>query len=391
MVFSKKKIDGMRIGIDARMYRESGIGRYIRNLIAHLQILDQKNEYFIFLRKPEYENLVYNTENFHKVLADFSWYGFSEQVRFPKLLKKYNLDLVHFPHFNIPVFYKGKFVVTIHDLIHHNFRMQRATTRSKAVYVLKHKAFQYVFMTALKKSGEVITVSDYVKNELVKNWNISKDQVVVTKEAVEENIIRLSEEIKPEEILYTLKKYKIKKPYIFYVGNAHPHKNIRGLIKAFLKIKETDKNLRLVLSGHDHYFWTKIRDKYKHKDVIYTGYIEDRELVALYKAAEIFVIPSLEEGFGIPILEAFACGVPVVSSSAASLPEVGGDACIYFDPKNIGDMVEKIQSTLKNKATLKKLQEKGSARYKIFSWKKLAQSTLKVYNSLCEPKSGTGT
>src|SRR4051812_11445328 len=117
----------MRIGIDARFYSESGVGRYIRNLIKHLQELDSKNEYFIFLLKKNYDILEFKNEKFHKVLADFKWYGATEQIKLPKLLRKYDLDLVHFPHFNVPVFYKGKYVVTVHDLIHQHYKMRRAS------------------------------------------------------------------------------------------------------------------------------------------------------------------------------------------------------------------------------------------------------------------------
>src|SRR3990167_2526248 len=155
----------MRVGVDARMYRESGIGRYIRNLLAHLQKLDQENEYFIFLLEKDYKTLDFQ-KNFTKVKADFRWYTLTEQIKLPILLNQYKLDLVHFPHFNVPVFYKGKFIVTIHDLIHHRVSMKRATTHSAFIFQLKQMGYKKIFKTALEKSEKIITVSKFVKQDI---------------------------------------------------------------------------------------------------------------------------------------------------------------------------------------------------------------------------------
>ncbi|MBI2019903.1 glycosyltransferase family 4 protein, partial [Candidatus Daviesbacteria bacterium] len=179
-----------------------------------------------------------------------------------------------------------------------------------------------------------------------------------------------------------LKKMGIKSKYIFYVGNAHPHKNVEGLIKAYLLLRKKYSDLSLVLSGYDHYFWQRIKKDYKYEGIIYTGYIYDEELVALYKNASSFVMPSFEEGFGIPLLEAMACSTPVVSSNVGALSEVGGNACLYFDPHNSEDMIDKISQVLNNEKLRKDLIEKGKMRVKQFSWEKLAKETLRIYESV---------
>ncbi len=168
-----KKEDGciVRIGIDGRLWTQSGVGRYIRNLVSNLEGIDKKNEYFIFLLKKEFDQLKFQ-KNFTKVLVDFSWYGIKEQIKFPSLLKKYNLDLVHFPHFNIPIFYKDKFIVTIHDLIHQHFQMRRATTRDPIIYKIKQLGYKTVFKNAINKSSHILVPSDYVKDLLEKEWNV---------------------------------------------------------------------------------------------------------------------------------------------------------------------------------------------------------------------------
>src|SRR3989344_2518486 len=346
----------MRIGIDGRLWGEAGVGRYIRNLVRELSKIDNKNDYYLLLLKKHLGQKL--PKNFHEVEADFRWYGAAEQRQLPKLLKSLNLDLVHFPHFNIPVFYSGKFVVTIHDLIHQHHKMNRATTLNPLIYKLKHMAYNHAFKTSLKKSQKIITVSEFVKKQLKDEMGVSENKIVVTHEAVEGQLITDAAGCNQEKIKKVQEKYGITPPFIYYVGNAHSHKNVEGLIKAFLELRKKYQYLQLVLSGHDHYFWERVKKEFMDsrlrgndkgiKDVIFTGYVSDVEMVALYKSCQVYVFPSFEEGFGIPLLEAMACGAPVVSSNAASLPEIGGDAVLYFDPKNTEDMADKIQYVLNN-------------------------------------------
>ncbi len=370
----------MRIVIDARMYQESGVGRYIRNLLEQIQILDKKNKYYILNLPNESNNQVYHT-NFKNVLADFKWYSVSEQIRLPGILNKLKPDLVHFPHFNVPILYPGKFVVTIHDLIHQHFQMRRASTLNLLTYKIKQLGYNQIFKVATIKSVHILVPSNFVKGLLVDEWGVDNNKITVTKEAVGDKLLKIANKMSQVKISQVMKKFIIKPPYIFYVGNAHPHKNVEGLIKAFLLLKKKYKNLQLVLSGHDHYFWQRIKKENKYPGILYTGYVSDEEMVALYKNASCFVMPSLEEGFGIPLLEAMVCSCPVVSSNAESLPEIASDAAIYFNPHDVGDIGDKIDEVLKSEKLRKELIEKGKKRVKLFSWKKLAQQTLEVYQN----------
>lgn len=368
----------MRIVIDARMYRESGVGRYIRNLLSHIERLDKNNQYYIFLLKDDYDTLLC-PGNFHKILINFRWYGFSEQVKLPKILNELNLDLVHFPHFNVPIFYQGKFVVTIHDLIHQHFQMRRATTLDPLTYKIKQIGYRTVFKGAISRALKILVPSNYVKNLLVDEWKVEDERVVVTHEAVDDKLLSIVSSLSKKESAKVLDKFNIKRPFIFYIGNAHPHKNVEGLIRVFGELREKYSSLSLVLSGHDHYFWERIKNENPNPGIIYTGYVDDRQLVTLYRQAACFVLSSFEEGFGIPLLEAFACGCPVVSSNAGSLPEVGGDAAIYFDPHDVRDMGNKIERVLNDKNLRNELMGKGQKRVKLYSWDKLAKQTLEVY------------
>lgn len=372
----------MKIGIDARFFNESGVGRYLRNLIENLKILDKKGEYLIFLL-PKDVNGFKNTKNFQKTEADFKWYGFAEQFKFPSLIKKNRIDLMHFPHFNAPLFYPGRFVVTIHDLIHQHHSMKRSTTLNPFAFKIKQIGYRKVFKNATQKAEKVLVPSKSVQQLLISEWRVEEEKIIITPEAVDDKIIKLSKVVLKSESQRILNKFNITKPFIFYVGNAHPHKNVEGFIAAFMKLKEKYSSLKLVLSGNDHFFWQRIKSEYQNPAILYTGFISDEELVALYKEAEVFVLPSFEEGFGIPMLEAMACCCPVAASNAASIPEVGGDAAIYFNPRNIDDMAEKISEILNKKDLRKELINKGQKRVKLFSFRKLAEQTLEVYKA-CE-------
>ncbi|OGE72223.1 hypothetical protein A3H40_02480 [Candidatus Daviesbacteria bacterium RIFCSPLOWO2_02_FULL_38_15] len=370
----------MKIGIDARFFNESGVGRYLRNLIKNLQQLDKENNYFIFLMPKDFDKFV-ESKNFKKVPADFPWYGFAEQFKFPSLLRQYNLDLIHFPHFNVPIFYTGKFVVTIHDLIHQHRSMGKATTLNPFSFKIKQLGYRKVFKTAVTKSQQIFVPSNCVKKLLVEEWHTSDKKIIVTPEAVDDGIFSLVNKMTNTKVNAILKKFKIDSPFIFYVGNAHPHKNVEGLIKVFFDLNKKRQNMKLVLSGYDHFFWQRIKKQFQDTSVIFTGFVSDEQLVALYKGAQMFVTPSFEEGFGIPVLEAMVCECPVAASNTASLPEVGKDAVLYFNPHSIDDMREKINKLLNSQSLRVKLINKGKERVKKFSWKKLAQQTLEVYEA----------
>lgn len=374
----------MRIIIDARMYQQSGIGRYLRNLLINLQEIDHENEYLILHLKEDYEDVQYK-KNFHKVLADFKWYSLTEQRRLPKVLNDLRADLVHFPHFNVPVFFQGKFIVTIHDLIHQHFTMNRSSTLNPLIYFLKQAVYEKVFKFAIEKSLNILTPSNFVKNQLINEWNINSTKIEVTYEAVDDKILTIVNKMDMEDLQRIMQKFNIQPPFIFYVGNAHPHKNVEGLIKAFRSLPRFQwggndgKRWLLVLSGQDHYFWQRIRQEFQHKDIIYTGALSDEELVALYKGAEIFIMPSFEEGFGLSILEAMACGTPVLTSNIRVLREVGGEAAYYFNPESVEDMISNIVKIIENKKLREDLVKMGYRRHKMFSWEKLAKKTLEIY------------
>ena len=322
----------MRIGIDARFFGSigKGLGRYTQKLIENLVLIDSKNQYRIFLQKSNWDYLKLG-KNFKKVLADVPWYSFSEQVTLPKIFRSQNLDLLHVPHFNVPIFYnppgfnllglhersefKGEFIVTIHDLIHHQFAETSTTARNLLIFKAKRLAYRQVIAHAIKKSAKIIVPSKNIKEEVISTFRIDPSKVVVTYEAAEEE----------------------------YFDNQ----------------KLETRNLKLILVCPRDVFWKRLQEGIKEEDVedqvALTGYIPARDLASTFRQAKAYVFPSFAEGFGIPGLNAMASGLPVVCSNIQTLKEIYSDAALYFDPndpKNIADkLIEKRAG--KNLLTLK--------------------------------------
>lgn len=369
----------MKIGIDARFYGSlgKGLGRYTEKLIKYLEKIDNRNSYYILLRKENWDDYKPQKENFNKVLADYRWYTIQEQIMMPVIIKKLGVDLMHFTHFNVPFFYSGKFIVTIHDLILTKYPTQRATKLGPLKYKLKHFGYQAIIRSAIKRAKAVIAVSKYTKEEIEEHFSVAAKKIFVTHEGVDPLTLNDKD---PNHVLGS---YQIKKPYLLYVGNVYPHKNIEGLINAFEKVLVAKPDLKLVLVGKHDYFFQKIKNLVRQmgldQKVIFTGFVTDEDLPHIYINAELYCFPSFCEGFGLPALEALYSGIPVVASDNSCLPEILGRAAIYFNPNSIEQITEKINYVLDNKTISDEMIERGYEQVKIFSWEKMAKATLDLY------------
>jgi len=403
---NNKKI--YRIGIDARLYGPvgKGLGRYTKEVVDNIIKLDKENEYVIFLCKDNFDDFQILPENrarVKKVLADTRWYSLKEQFSLPGIIKKEKLDLIHFTHFNVPIFCPVKFVVTIHDLILTKYPTMRATTLGPLRYFLKNLLYKIVISTAVRRARKIITVSNFTKKDIIDNFNVSQDKVIVTYEGVsrlgrQEN--KDSRFYNIEEILNNDKKilagYKIDSPYLLYVGNAYPHKNLEGLLRVFSKIKKDDlenaKHIKLVLVGKVDYFYKRVKEFAEElglsgkdapgKQVIFPGYVMDKDLEVMYTNAIAYVFPSFYEGFGLPPLEAMAHGCPVISSDQASMPEILGPAALYFDPNDESEMEEKIKEIIMNDGLKRELVKRGFEQVERYDWEKCAEETVWIYEKV---------
>jgi glycosyltransferase involved in cell wall biosynthesis len=290
-----------------------------------------------------------------------------EQLFFPyRKLRMGKIDILHVPYLNIPVFYRGKLAVTIHDLTPLTFP-QFLPTRLHYFYC------KFMIWLACRKASVIFTDSENTKRDIMRFFNVAPNKISVTHLAAgEEFILR-----EKSDVLYLKKKYNIPadKKVILYVGNLLPHKNLNTLLKAFKLLKSND-SCNLVIAGK--IFEKRLRPDLSEQSVIYTGFVSQEELVDFYNLADLFVFPSLYEGFGLPVLEAFACGTPVACSRTSSLPETGGEAAFYFDPSDENDMAVQMEKALASKQTPEELRDYALR----FSWKKTAEQTLNALHSV---------
>lgn len=380
-----------RIGIDARFYGPigKGLGRYTQKLIENLEKISTKgglppgqdHYYYIFLRKDNFDDYKPKNKKFKKVLADYRWYTFEEQIKFPKLLSKYKLDLVHFPHFNVPLFYFGKFIVTIHDLILIHFPTRRNSTLGPILYAIKFLAYKIVIKSAIFRAKKIIAVSQFTKRDILKVYKkIPPGKIKVTYEACDDYCM-----LSPNKDKEILGRYGIIEPYIIYLGNVYPHKNPECLVLAFRELAKKQKKINLVFVGGEDYFYLRLKKfagQYNLKNILFSGFVPDHELDILFHNALAYIRPSLYEGFELPPLEAMAKGVPVLSSSHPCALEILGDAALYFNPKDIHDMTRAINMIISDKSLRQSLIERGYNQVKKYDWKKMARETMEIYSSV---------
>lgn len=352
----------MKIAVDARMIKMSGIGTYIQNLMKN-------GCYNIALGKTE-EIREFNTD-IKTINYNAAIYGIKEQLKFPyKELKKEKPDVLHVPHYNVPIFYKGKMVVTIHDLTH--LILPEFLPNKFAYFYAK-----FMIWIALKKAYKVITVSQNTKNDILKMFKVNPDKIEVIYNGVGEEFIRKDK----KDIEYLYNKFTIPrdKKIIMYVGNLKPHKNLERLLEAYSKIENKEETC-LILIGKAFKNYNTLEEKEKtlkiEKQVIHTGIVSQEELVDLYNLADLFVFPSLYEGFGIPVLEALACGTPVICSNTSSLPEVGGKVVTYINPLNINEITMAIENEITKENDINAVEW-----IKKFDWKEISSKTKKILNS----------
>jgi len=371
----------MKIGIDARFWNESGVGRYIRNLVFFLQQIDKKNKYILFTYKNG--KIRITNPNWKIVDTDIHWHSLEEQIKFPKLINEQNLDLMHFPYFSIPILYTKPYIVTIHDLILHHFSTGEASTKPLYVYKLKRLFYKYIIKKASQDSKKVITVSESTKKEILKLLNIRPDKIIVTYEGIDTKLNTSSHSSKINKDLEIL----INKKYFLHVGNLYPHKNINFVIDSIHKIK-TQNNIKihLVIAGKKDYFNKKIQQKVNklnlQKQIIFLGEVSDSELSYLFNNTLALISPSLMEGFDLPVLESMKSRCLVLASDIPVHREICQDSALYFGLKNEKDLISKLIEIHKNgkEKYLDKIIKAESIANN-FSWEKMASDTLKVYES----------
>jgi len=348
-----------KIAIDVRMINNSGIGTYIKNVVP--SIIEALPQYqFILLGNKNELSQYMCASNVELLHCMAPIYSINEQIKIKKLVP-YNVDLFWSPHYNIPLAYSGKLLVTIHDVFH----LEMEGNLHKLFYA------KLMFYAISRKADAILCVSRFTKSQLLKHIKYDASSIFSIPNGVNAEWFSISKQ-----------RIKHTRPYLLYVGNVKPHKNLVRLLKSYKLICNFIPH-DLIIVGKKEGFITgdqTVIEMATHlkERVIFTGYVNQNELQQYFINATALIFPSLYEGFGLPAIEAMACRCPVVASNAASLPEVCGDAAIYFNPYSIEEMAEKLLHITKDVALRNRLIEKGLERAKHFLWQKSADATLEA-------------
>ena len=379
----------MKIGIEARYLQfadaPSGLYQYTLRLIDGLQEIDQDNEYLLYFfnrgdkRREEIIAGYRVKPNFKKRICRIPYRALSplsKVIPISTVLGK--VDVLHGPTFGLlPSGCYKKSVVTIHDL--KVFSPEELSSRSKGTSL-----FRKQILDAVRRADRLITFSEFTRSELGARFRINPGRIEVIFPGVGKEFSPLQDAGRTAEVK---SKYGIKRNYLLFVGFMEPKKNLPRLIEAFSEAKRSlPEPCQLVIAGppgpSTEEVARKIRALFLEGEVLLTGAVPREELPLLYAGAAAFIFPSLQEGFGIPPLEAMASGTPVIASNATSLPEVVGAAGLLVDPLQTKEIAEAIYSVLTDRPLREALREKGWARARGFSWEKMARETLQVYREL---------
>lgn len=345
-----------KIAIDCRMFSSkfTGIGKYTQELIKNISEQDSKNTYYLLFNTEEFNRFKLPGKNFHKLEVNCPIYSVKEQFKLAIILYQLNVDLVHFTHFNASIFYLKKQILTIHDLTQQFYK--------KETPILKYLIYKLILLINLFKAKKIITVSNATKKELNHDYKFTTNKSQTIYLGVDDHFLNTQ-----------TNDLELPSDYILYTGNRKKHKNLPNLFKAYQILQnEYGYKGNLVITGQP--------DPYLNlPGLTQIGFIPDQNLPELYQKANCYVFPSYIEGFGIPVLEAFACETPAVVSNTGSLPEIGQDAVLTFNPNDPQDIAHKIYTVISNEPTKQKLISNGNKRLKDFSFKKMSTQTLNIY------------
>ena len=371
----------MRIGIDISLTigEKAGVGYYSANLVDALAKIDKKNQYLLYpffyhIYHPDFKTAIAPSQgNFHlrfaklsKQIIDLLW-----NSSVPKKWVLGNVDILHSTTFCAPRDHFGKLIVTIYDI-------SFLTLPECHIEANRQHCLQGT-LDAVRYADRLIAISNHGKEELIKMFNADPRKVAVTHLAAKDIFVPRA----PEEQEVVLAKYRLPRDFIFTVGSCEPRKNIITLIRAYAGLPESTKSGHpLVIAGGKGWLNSDLNtlvESLPSGQIRHIGYVAEQDLPALYSAASIFVYPSLYEGFGLPILEAMSCGTPVIASNTSSMPEIGGEAALYFDPTDTNQLIRRMLELIDNAAMKAKLRQKGFDNAHRFSWKKTAMETLRIY------------
>ena len=379
----------MKIGIEGqRLFRSKkhGMDMVALELIRNLQKIDLINEYFVFVKPDEDDGVLKETGNFHIVKLEGGFYPIWEQHALPKAASAAGCQILHCTSNTAPVKTSIPLVVTLHDIIYMESGYLTILNGSGTPYQKFGNAYRRLIVPqVIKKSRKIITVSHFEKNRIGEFFNMKGDSRLT---AVYNGVSEHFKPVTDKDTLQKVKeKYHLPDRFFFFLGNTDPKKNTRGTLKAYSDfLKQTGLDIHLVMLDYDRAELDKILvdigDKSLIDRIVLTGYVVNTDLPAIYSQCEVFLYPSLRESFGIPMLEAMACGVPVITSNTSSMPEVSGDAALLIDPFNPMEITKAMTQLTTDSELRKNLVGKGIFQAAKFSWKAMAENVLEIYREV---------
>jgi len=367
----------MRIAIDICRIEDFGVGTYIQNLVRTLAAKDQENRYLLLGTSQMAAALGSLPDNFQAVDWDGPRQSWWAHVRLRQLLQAHGVQLLHVPYLRTASFIPCPYLMTVHDVADFLYTRERTFQQTMRLRMMRR---------SLAGARRVLAVSKATQRDIENLFEIPSGQIAVIENAIDERFLQAG---RREERRLVLERYQVNDPFLLYVGSARPQKNLPRLIEAFAVIKgelrdhSSFGNLKLLIIGdelsqHSDLRRTVIRTRME-QNVRFLGFVPVETLRVFYQAAEVFVFPSLHEGFGLPPLEAMAQGTPVVTSDVSSLPEVVGEAAVLVHPENVFDIARGVQQVLLDPDLRQQLRQRGQQQLSRYSWERSVGRVLEIY------------
>lgn len=369
------------INILSAKSQHHGVGVYVTNILKHL-IPDANKHNFLFYKRKEGIS-IRTQENGSKV----EWKDINlprplriiwEHTLLPLSLSRQKVDLFWGPCNFLPLIKPCKFLVTIHDLA--PFLLPHSLPFVRRIY------YQRAFFNSIRRADQIIVVSESLKTDLIKHFLVSEKKIKVIHNGIDESFRPIADKVVLSQIQ---EKYRLPSNFILTLGVLEPKKNTIGLIQAYADLRKSHADLpKLVIGGSKQYGWKNnevfkmVKNLELEEEIIFTNTIVHEDLPAVYNLATLFILPSIYEGFGLPVAEAMACGTPVITSNTSSLPEVAGDAAILVNPCDVQEISKAISKVLANETLQKEMKEKGIENAKRFSWNRAANALLEVFETI---------
>lgn len=367
----------MNIAIDVRRIEDFGVGTYIRNLIRTLAANDHRNRYVLLGDPAKIGQVAELPPNFRLVPWREARESWKQGWQLERLLQGYSVDLLHFPNLRPALMVPCRYLMTVHDVADFIYGAQPGWKQNLRWRVVRR---------TLRNAQRIMAVSRATQRDLENLFGIPASRVTVVENAIDERFLQSA---RREEQRLVLERYQVTDPFLLYVGSAKPQKNLPRLIEAFAVLKgelrdhRTYANLKLLIIGDElseHPDLRRLVIRTRMQDQVrFLGYVPVEILRVFFQSAEVFVFPSLHEGFGLPPLEAMAQGTPVVTSNVSSLPEVVGDAAVLVEPENVFDIARGVERALLDEELRQQLRLRGRQQIARFSWERSVRQVMQIY------------